>query len=90
MNKPIMQAVDILAPENQSVPGVAPSVNAKPLTIQDSLQIKAAEYWLKLVKQIRHCGIGSSAVEVLEMWLGAEDPAAMGVLRGRDEMTAQA
>jgi hypothetical protein len=43
-----MQTVEILAPNDQFIPGVAPSVNAKPLTIQDSLQIKAAEYWLKL------------------------------------------
>jgi hypothetical protein len=45
---PFMQPVEILAPNDQFVPGVAPSVNAKPLPMQDSLQIKAAEYWLKL------------------------------------------
>jgi hypothetical protein len=44
----VRQPVDIPAPNAQFVPGVAQSVKAKPLTIQDSLQIKAAEYWLKL------------------------------------------
>ena len=43
-----MQPVEILAPGDQFTPGVAQSVKPKTLTIQDSLQIKAAEYWLKL------------------------------------------
>jgi allophanate hydrolase subunit 1 len=52
--KQFMQPVEIMAPGDQSVPCVAQSVKAKPLAIQealpskDSLQIKAAEYWLKL------------------------------------------
>ena len=43
-----MHAVKILAPNAQFVPGVAQSVKVKTLPIHDSLQIKAAEYWLKL------------------------------------------
>jgi hypothetical protein len=39
-----MRPVEILAPEDQVVPGVAHSVEGKVLTMQDSLQIKAAEY----------------------------------------------
>jgi len=41
MNKKqrFMQPVNILAPNGQSVPGVAQSVMEKALTIQDSLQI---------------------------------------------------
>jgi len=42
-----MQPVDILAPSDQFIPGVAQFVNTKPLPVEDSLQIKAAEYWLK-------------------------------------------
>ena len=45
--KRFMQAVEILAPEDQFIPGVAQSVKANPLPMHDSLQIKAAEYWLK-------------------------------------------
>jgi len=48
-----MRPVDILAPEDQFGPGVALSGKGRNLAIQDALQIKAAEYWLKLVKQIR-------------------------------------
>jgi len=48
MNKRVMQSVQILAPNDQFVPGVAQSVKGKTLIMQDSLQIKAAEYWLKL------------------------------------------
>ena len=43
-----MQSVQILAPNDQFVPGVAQSMKPKTLTIQYSLQIKAAEYWLEL------------------------------------------
>ena len=47
----------------------------KPIPIQASVQIKAAEYWLKLGEADQALrGIGSSAVEDLEMWLGAQDP----------------
>jgi hypothetical protein len=56
MNKKlrIMQALEILAPEDRFIPGLAQSGKRKTLTIQEapplknSLQIKAAEYWLKL------------------------------------------
>ena len=47
-SKHFMQPVEFLAPGDQSVPGIAPTVNAKPLPMQDSRHIKAAEYWLKL------------------------------------------
>jgi hypothetical protein len=60
--KRFMQPVEILAPEARFIPGVAQSAQRKALTMQDSLQIKAAEYWLEL------------GVEILEMWLGAQNP----------------
>ena len=93
-----MQAVQILVPNDQIVPGVAQSVKPKTLTIQEapplknSLQIKAAEYWLKL-------GEADQALRELEAlpsrfwnhrWALRTWIAAMGVLRRRDEMTAQA
>lgn len=87
-----MQPVEILAPEDRFVPGVAQSVNGKLLPMQDSLQIKAAEYWLKL-------GEADQALRELEVlppgswkcgWALKTRTAALGVLRGRDEMTAQA
>ena len=87
-----MHAVEILAPSDQSVPGVAQSVKPKTLTIQDSLPIKAAEYWLKL-------GEADQALKELEKlpsrswmdsWALKTRIAAMVALRGRDEMTAQA
>jgi len=87
-----MNTVEILAPEDQFVPGVAQSVKLQTLTIQDSLQIKAAEYWLKL-------GEADQALRELEAlpsrfwtcgWALRNRVAAMGALRGRDEMTAQA
>ena len=68
-----MQPVEILAPNDQSVPGVDQSGKAKPLNLQEppplknSLHIKAAEYWLKL-------GEADQALRELEMWLGAQDP----------------
>jgi len=94
MNKKqrFMQRVEILVPSDQFIPGVAQSVKPKTLTIQDSLQIKAAEYWLKL-------GEADQALRELEVlpsriwkcgWALKTRIAAMGVLRGRDEMTAQA
>jgi hypothetical protein len=48
MNKKPMQSARNQAPTDQSTPGVAESTMPKSLTIQDSLQIKPAEYWLKL------------------------------------------
>jgi hypothetical protein len=98
MNKKFMQPVNILAPNAQFIPGVAQSVKAKTLTIQEapplknSLQIKAAEYWLKL-------GEADQALRELEAlpprswkcgWALKTRIAAMGALRGRDEVTAQA
>jgi hypothetical protein len=94
MNKKrrIMQAVEILAPNDQFIHGVAQSGKAKPLPIQDSLQIKAAEYWLKL-------GEADQALKKLEAlasrswkcgWALKTRIAAMGVMRERDERTIQA
>ena len=40
--------MNILAPRDQFIPGVAPSVKGKTLAIHDSLPIKAADYWQKL------------------------------------------
>jgi hypothetical protein len=87
-----MRPVEILAPEDQFIPGVAQSGKAKPPTIQDSLPIKAAEYWLKL-------GEADQALRELEAlplgiwkcgWALKTRIAAMGALRARDEMTVQA
>jgi hypothetical protein len=86
------QPVEILALEDQFISGVAPSVNVKTLPIQDSLQIKAAEYWLKL-------GEADQALKELEKlpsriwthrWALKTRITALGALRGRDEVTAQA
>ena len=87
-----MQPVEILVPNDQFVPGVVQSVKGMTLTIQDSLQIKAAEYWLKL-------GEADQALRELEAlssrswkcgWALKTRIAAMGVLRGRDELNVQA
>ena len=93
-----MQPVEILAPEDRFVPGVAQSVKAKTLPMQEapplknSLQIKAAEYWLKL-------GEADQALRELEAlpsgiwkcgWALKTRIAAMGVLRERDGKTIQA
>ena len=86
------QPVEILALEDQFISGVAPSVNVKTLPIQDSLQIKAAEYWLKL-------GEPDQALKELEglqsriythRWALKPRFAAIEVLRGRDEVTTRA
>ena len=87
-----MQPVEFLAPGDQSVPGIAPTVNAKPLPMQDSRHIKAAEYWLKL-------GEADQALRELEAlpsriwnhrWVLKTRIAAMGALRERGEMNVQA
>jgi hypothetical protein len=87
-----MHAVEILAPNDQFAPGVAQSGKGRNLTIQDALQIKAAEYWLKL-------GEADQALKELEKlpsrvwtsgWALKTRIAAMGVLRGRDELNVQA
>src|ERR1035437_7975496 len=85
-----MKPVEILAPNDQFIPGVAQSVKLQTLTIQDSLQITAAEYWLEL-------GEADQALKELEIlpsrswihrWAIKTRIAAMGVLRGREEVTA--
>jgi hypothetical protein len=62
------------------------------LAISDAIQIKAAEYWLKL-------GEADEALRELEAlssrswkcgWALKTRIAAMGMLRGRDEMAVQA
>ena len=87
-----MRPVNILAPGDQFVRDAAQSVMPKTLTIKDSLLIKAAEYWLKL-------GEADLALKELEAlpskvwtsgWALRTRIAAMGVLRGRGEITAQA
>jgi hypothetical protein len=89
--RPFMQPVEILVPNDQFIPGVDQSVNAKPLIIQDSLQIKAAEYWLKL-------GEADQALRELKAlpsrswkcgWALRTRIAAMGVLRQRNEFTVR-
>ena len=73
-----------------------PMRNALPLKgslpVEHSLQFKAAEYWLKL-------GEADEALRALEalpsrfwshVWAIKTRIAAMGMLRGRDEMTVQA
>ena len=86
------QPVEILALEDQFISGVAPSVNVKTLPIQDSLQIKAAEYWLKL-------GEADQALKELENlpskvwttgWALKTRIVAIGMLRGRGEITVKA
>jgi hypothetical protein len=87
-----MQPVEVLTPEDQFIPGVAQSVKLQSLPIQDSLQIKEVELWLKL-------GEADQALKELEnlpssiwthRWALKTRIAALGVLRGRDAMTVQA
>jgi hypothetical protein len=86
-----MQPVEILVPEDRFIP-VVQSGKARPLPIQDSLQIKAAEYWLKL-------GEADQALRELEAlpsrswncgWALSTRIAAMEALRAQNKMTAQA
>ena len=88
MNKGIMQSVNILAPKEQFISGVAQPVKGRPLAIYDAIQIKAAEYWLKL-------GEADQALRELEAlpsriwdhgWALKTRIAAIGVLRKRDEI----
>ena len=97
MNKKFMQPVSILAPNDQFIPGVAQSVKAKTLSIEalplkNSLQIKAAEYWLRL-------GEADQALRESEYlpsriwkcgWELKTRIAAMGALKERGEMTVRA
>jgi hypothetical protein len=90
-----MQAVPIQVPDNQftlQVHQVQPRPPNEVLPINDALQIKAAEYWLKL-------GEADQALRELEAlpsrswtcgWGLKTRIAAFGVLMGRDERTAQA
>ena len=87
-----MHAVEILAPNDQFAPGVAQSGKGRNLTIQDALQIKAAEYWLKLGEAdqaLRELGGLPSRIWI-HRWALKTRIAAMGALRGRDEMHVQA
>jgi len=93
MNKKqrFMRTVEILVPNDQFIPGAAQSVKGKTLTIQDSLQIKAAEYWLKL-------GEADQALKELEIlpprfwecgWALKTRIAAIGALREWSEAAVQ-
>ena len=89
--KHFMHAVEILAPIDQFAPGVAQSGKGRNLTIQDALQIKAAEYWLKLGEAdqaLRELG-GLPSRSWKCSWALKTRIAAMGALRGRDEMAVQ-
>ena len=90
-----MQAVPIQVPDNQFTLQVHQVQQRPPnevLPINDALQIKAAEYWLKL-------GEADQALRELEAlpstswkcgWALKTRIAAMGVLRERNERTIQA
>ncbi len=93
--KHFMQPVPIQVPEDHQFILQVPQVPQLPpnevLPINDALQIKAAEYWLKL-------GAPDLALKELEAlptriwrcnWAIKVRLAAMGVLSGRDEMAAQ-
>ena len=86
-----MQAGKLKVPDNQSAPQHHQS-RQPPLPIHDALQIKAAEYWLRL-------GEADQALRELENlpsniwkcgWAVRTRIAAIGVLRERDEMKVQA
>jgi hypothetical protein len=90
-----MQPVPMKVPEDRftvQVHQAKPPPPNEVLPINDALQIKAAEYWLKL-------GEADRALKELEKlpsriwrcsWALKTRIAAMGALRGRDEMTVQA
>jgi hypothetical protein len=90
-----MQADQMKVPEDLFLTQVHRPKQPRPhiaLPINDAIQIKAAEYWLKL-------GEADQALKELEAlpsetwkcsWALKTRIAAMGVLRERDEMTVQA
>jgi hypothetical protein len=91
-----MQTIPIQVPGDHQFPLPVHQVPQpppdNPLPINDALQIKAAEYWLKL-------GEADEALRELEAlpsrswrcgWALKTRIAAMGALKGRDAMTAQA
>jgi hypothetical protein len=90
-----MQAVPIQVPDNQFTLKVHQVQQRPPnevLPINDAIQIKAAEYWLKL-------GEADQALRELEAlpsrswecgWTLRIRIAALGALRGRDEITVRA
>jgi hypothetical protein len=91
MNKNFMQAVPIQVPDNQFTLQVHQVQQRPPnevLPINDAIQIKAAEYWLKL-------GEADQALKELEAlpsriwnhrWALKTRIAAIGALRERDEL----
>ena len=90
--KYFMRPVDILAPVDQFAPGVAQAGKGRNLPMQDSLQINAAEYWLKLGEAdqaLRELG-GLPSRSWKCSWALKTRIAAIGVLRERDELTVWA
>jgi hypothetical protein len=93
--KQFMQAVPIQVPDHQFILPVHQVQQRPPnevLPINDAIQIKAAEYWLKLSE-------ADQALRELEAlpsrswkcgWALKNRIAAMGALRERGEMTVQA
>jgi hypothetical protein len=92
----VMQAVQMkVLPDNQFTVQVHQVLQQAPkeaLPINDAIQIKAAEYWLKL-------GEADQALKELEAlppiswrcgWALETRISAIGVLRGRDEMMGRA
>lgn len=91
MKNETLQAVQIQAPNYPCRLGVSRSTKGELLTIQEALQIKAAEYWLKL-------GQADQALKELESlpsriwihrWALETRIAALGVLSRAGEMMVQ-